>query len=55
VCQRESSSLDRSLDVHVSRLRRKLASRASLIRTVRGVGYMFCPDTPADDLRIHTS
>jgi len=41
VCQREASSLDRSLDVHVSRLRRKLADRASTIRTVRGVGYMF--------------
>jgi two-component system response regulator CpxR len=42
VCQREASSLDRSLDVHVSRLRRKLADRASTIHTVRGVGYMFC-------------
>jgi DNA-binding response OmpR family regulator len=41
VCQREASTLDRSLDVHVSRLRRKLADRASTIRTVRGVGYMF--------------
>jgi two-component system, OmpR family, response regulator CpxR len=48
VCQREASSLDRSLDVHVSRLRRKLADRASLIRTVRGVGYMFCVAAPAD-------
>ena len=42
VCQREASNLDRSLDVQVSRLRRKLADRASTIRTVRGVGYMFC-------------
>jgi two-component system, OmpR family, response regulator CpxR len=48
VCQREASSLDRSLDVHISRLRRKLASRASLIRTVRGVGYLFCVDTASD-------
>jgi two-component system, OmpR family, response regulator CpxR len=48
VCQREASSLDRSLDVHVSRLRRKLADRASTIRTVRGVGYMFCVAAPAD-------
>ena len=47
VCQREPSSLDRSLDVHISRLRRKLADRASLIRTVRGVGYLFCVDTAA--------
>jgi len=44
VCQREPSSLDRSLDVHISRLRRKLADRAALIRTVRGVGYLFCVD-----------
>jgi two-component system, OmpR family, response regulator CpxR len=42
VWQREPSSLDRSLDVHISRLRRKLGSRAELIRTVRGVGYLFC-------------
>ena len=48
VCQREASSLDRSLDVHVSRLRRKLADRASTIRTVRGVGYMFGVAAPAD-------
>ncbi len=45
VCQREASSLDRSLDVHISRLRRKLGDRAQLIRTVRGVGYLFCLDT----------
>jgi DNA-binding response OmpR family regulator len=45
VCQREPSSLDRSLDVHISRLRRKLADHARLIRTVRGVGYMFCLDS----------
>jgi two-component system response regulator CpxR len=47
VCQREPSSLDRSLDVHISRLRRKLGDRAQLIRTVRGVGYLFCVDTSA--------
>jgi len=47
VCQREPSSLDRSLDVHISRLRRKMADRASLIRTVRGVGYLFCVETSA--------
>ena len=45
VCQREASSLDRSLDVHISRLRRKLGDRAQLIRTVRGVGYLFCVET----------
>jgi len=39
--QRESSGLDRSLDVHVAHLRNKLG-RPSSIRTVRGEGYFFC-------------
>jgi two-component system, OmpR family, response regulator CpxR len=39
--QRPASPLDRSLDVHVSHLRKKLGRRGSVIRTVRGVGYMF--------------
>jgi two-component system response regulator CpxR len=37
--QREASPYERSLDVHVSNLRRKLDS--SDIRTVRGVGYLY--------------
>jgi DNA-binding response OmpR family regulator len=40
----DSDSYDRSVDVLVSRLRQKLnddAKRASLIRTVRGIGYSF--------------
>jgi two-component system, OmpR family, response regulator CpxR len=40
--QRESTPFDRSIDVHVSHLRKKLDSRVELIRTVRGVGYQFC-------------
>ena len=40
--QRESTPFDRSIDVHVSHLRKKLASKRELIRTVRGVGYQFC-------------
>ncbi len=40
--QRESSPFERSLDVHISHLRRKLEPRRDVIRTVRGVGYMFC-------------
>ncbi len=39
--------LDRSIDVHISNLRRKLdhdSVRPSLIRTVRGIGYMLVPD-----------
>ncbi len=38
---------DRSIDVLVSRLRRKLGSAGSepgLVRTVRGVGYIFAAD-----------
>jgi two-component system, OmpR family, response regulator CpxR len=38
--QREATPYERSLDVHVSHLRRKLeAFDGSIIRTVRGVGY----------------
>jgi DNA-binding response OmpR family regulator len=44
--QRETSPFDRSIDVHISNLRRKLdgATRLrgeSVIRTIRGVGYLF--------------
>jgi DNA-binding response OmpR family regulator len=39
--QRPASPLDRSLDVHVSHLRKKLGVNGGLIRTVRGVGYLF--------------
>ncbi len=38
---RESSPFDRSIDVHVSHLRRKLEQGDDRIRTVRGVGYQF--------------
>ncbi|MFO0889329.1 MAG: response regulator transcription factor [Isosphaeraceae bacterium] len=44
--QRPASPFDRVLDVHVSHVRRKLGPRGDLIRTVRGVGYLFCADTP---------
>jgi two-component system response regulator CpxR len=49
--QREATPYERALDVHVSHLRRKLdvaaqastpsSSKRSLIRTVRGVGYLY--------------
>jgi two-component system, OmpR family, response regulator CpxR len=42
--QRDATPFDRSIDVHVSHLRRKLADGERLIRTVRGVGYQFCLD-----------
>lgn len=41
--QRASSPFERSLDVHISHLRKKLERRNRvLIQTFRGVGYMFC-------------
>lgn len=39
--ERESSPYDRALDVHISHLRRKLASAGEMIRTIRGIGYVF--------------
>jgi two-component system, OmpR family, response regulator CpxR len=38
---RELSPFDRSIDNHVSRLRSKLGSAGSRIRTMRGVGYLY--------------
>lgn len=48
---RQASPLDRSLDVHISRLRRKLKPGARIV-TVRGVGYLLAvtrldPDAPS--------
>ncbi len=39
--ERVAAPYDRILDVHISRLRKKLESGRSLIRTIRGVGYVF--------------
>ncbi len=39
--ERKATPSDRSLDVHISRLRKKLESGHTLIRTIRGVGYVF--------------
>jgi two-component system, OmpR family, response regulator CpxR len=39
--QRESTPFERSVDVHVSHLRKKMEANRSLIRTIRGVGYQF--------------
>lgn len=38
---RESTPFDRSIDMHVSHLRKKLGAEPPRIRTVRGVGYQF--------------
>jgi len=39
--EREATPYDRFLDVHISHLRKKLREGRKLIRTIRGVGYMF--------------
>lgn len=44
--QREASPFDRSIDVHLSHIRRKLGDAGTLIRTIRGSGYIFTQDTP---------
>ncbi|UVE19267.1 response regulator [Pseudomonas sp. LS44] len=44
--QRDWNPYDRSIDIRIARLRRKLEpdpDKPQLIRTVRGVGYMFVP------------
>lgn len=45
VLGRQHSAYDRSIDVHISALRKKLgpgADRGERIRTVRNVGYLYC-------------
>ncbi|MDR3636990.1 MAG: response regulator transcription factor [Isosphaeraceae bacterium] len=39
--RRRASPFDRAIDVHVSRLRKKLGPYGNRIGTVRGVGYLF--------------
>jgi two-component system response regulator CpxR len=39
---RKATPFDRSVDMHVSHLRRKLESGRTLIKTIRGAGYQFC-------------
>lgn len=38
---RKATPYDRSIDMHISHLRKKLEAGDSLIKTVRGVGYQF--------------
>jgi two-component system response regulator CpxR len=48
--QRRATKFDRTLDMHICNLRKKLGPHGNLIRTVRGVGYLcrFEPDGPGD-------
>jgi DNA-binding response OmpR family regulator len=45
--ERLPTAYDRSLDVHISHLRKKLERGHSLIRTIRGVGYLFAAEPSA--------
>jgi two-component system, OmpR family, response regulator CpxR len=38
---RKATPFDRSLDMHISHLRKKLENGEALIKTIRGVGYQF--------------
>lgn len=52
VASRHWTPSDRSIDVHVAKLRRKLhddPSAAKLIKTIRGIGYMFVPPDDVDE------
>jgi len=42
--------MERTIDVHIRALRRKLGERAELIETVRGVGYRFRDQEPVAEL-----
>ena len=44
---RKATPFDRSIDMHVSHLRKKLEGSRPMIKTIRGAGYQFC-QTPED-------
>lgn len=44
---RKATPFDRSIDMHISHLRKKIERGDELIKTIRGVGYQFCR-TPED-------
>ena len=44
----DANSLERTIDVHIRSLRKKLGGKADLVETVRGVGYRFRPETPSN-------
>jgi two-component system, OmpR family, response regulator CpxR len=48
--QRRATKFDRTLDMHICNLRKKLGGHGSLIGTVRGVGYLcrLGPDAPGE-------
>jgi two-component system response regulator CpxR len=50
IYRRRASPFDRAIDVHVSRLRKKLSQFGTRIRTVRGVGYLYRSGPTGDDV-----
>ena len=42
---RQASPYDRSIDTHMSRIRRKIGAETELILSVRGTGYQLCAET----------
>ena len=48
---RKATPFDRSLDMHISHLRKKLENGDALIKTIRGVGYQFShsPEEPGTE------
>ena len=42
---RPVSAFDRSIDTHISRIRRKMGAGRDLILSVRGTGYQLCDQT----------
>jgi len=49
---RKATQFDRSIDMHISHLRKKLENGEALIKTIRGVGYQFCWPGEAPRLRM---
>ena len=43
--------LERTIDVHIRSLRKKLGSEADMVQTVRGVGYRFQESSEPEKLR----
>jgi two-component system response regulator CpxR len=39
---RKATPFDRSIDMHISHLRKKIDNGDAIIKTIRGVGYQFC-------------
>ncbi|MGO4879729.1 MAG: response regulator transcription factor [Bryobacteraceae bacterium] len=45
---RQATPFDRSIDMHISHIRRKLETRRPFIKTIRSVGYQFL-ESPTDE------